>query len=983
MIWSITSPARAAACTAVILAASLAQDAPGPGRDVEITVTEGTSMAVAASPDRLWIAIDLLGSVWVLPFRGGEARRITPTTLEAHRPTWAPDGRTVAFQGFGDDGAWHLYSVGINHEGLKQITRSTFDDREPAWSHDGSRMLFSSNRGGGSPTIWEVTLASGATRRVARRPGTMPSWRPGDDGFLFASYDPRQKDTDGIWATDLDGRERLAVPAPTGFVGSPAISPDGELIACVDAGRLRIGLQPVTPSEEVFQSRPQWLSRNEILYSADGHIKRRALNGLSTEIRFQARVSLTRPTYTAVHRVLEPSGPQRLVGIVNPAVSPDGTRIAFTALGDLWILPIGDRPIRLTSDQFVELDPAWSPDGTRIAFGSDRGGSMALWVHDFRAGIAALMSKGRGRVSGTAWSPDGRLIAYAANRDELFAFDSRTNTEVGGWVPGTVNREEAEPMPLFGQLGRATWGPDSRALAFDAERNDPNHILVYRFDEHVTRGALLQPDPSITRDINSPAWSPNGVKMVFAADGRLWVVPVDPTTATATSMPVSIAEEFSESPSWDADSRRLVYLTPSGLRRLSDGGPLEPVVADLGWAPSRPPRRVVVHAGQVFDGRSDALRGQTDIVIENGVIADVTPHTDDLHAGAVVDAGEETVLPGFIDARTSIDPTYGEALGRIWLAYGITSVRDVALPAYAGIEQREAIGHGRRIGPRVFIAGEPFDGRRIGHSTSIASDQQIEPALARATLLGVDFLTMRGRLGGSFERRLANYAHARGLRATTGDLFAAIAFGFDELDMPMGRSYRDVIDAIGQSEMMLAPMLSRAGGFQLSYETDRSWLQDPRLALFPAPLARRYEALAARLPRLADQQIVRRLEESIKPRREAVKAIAAAGGRIVAGTDAPLGDLPYGLSLHSELEQLVLAGMPPFRVLQAATSTAAEALGVGDELGTIEPGKIADLVFLGGDPRQDIRRTRDVRRVMRGGRVYDAASLGIPQQSPR
>jgi imidazolonepropionase-like amidohydrolase len=536
---------------------------------------------------------------------------------------------------------------------------------------------------------------------------------------------------------------------------------------------------------------------------------------------------------------------------------------------------------------------------------------------------------------------------------------------------------------LFGQLGRATWAPDSQALAFDAERSDPNHILLYRFDQHLTKGALLQPDLSITRDINSPAWSPNGVKMAFAADGRLWVVPVDPTSAMATSTPVSIAEEFAESPSWAGDSRRLVYLTPNGLRRLSDSSSAEVIVADMGWAPSRPPRRVVVHAGQVFDGRNDGLRGQTDIVIENGIIIDVTPHSDDLHAGGVLDAGEETVLPGFIDARTSIDQTYGEALGRIWLAYGITSVRDVALPSYAGVEQREAIANGRRIGPRVFIAGDPFDGRRLGRNTAITSDQQIEPALARAALLGVDFLTMRGRFGGSFERRLADYAHAHGLRATTGDLFAAIAFGFDELDMPIGRVYRDVIDAIGKSEMILAPMLSETGGFQLSYERDRSWFRDTRLALFPAPLARRYETLAARPPAMMDQQRVRRLEEALKPRREAVKAIVAAGGRIVAGTDAPMGDLPYGLSLHSELEQLVLAGMPPFRVLQAATLTAAEALGVSDELGTIEPGKFADLVFLGGDPLQDIRRTRDVRRVMRGGRVYDAASLGVPQQSPR
>ena len=93
-----------------------------------------------------------------------------------------------------------------------------------------------------------------------------------------------------------------------------------------------------------------------------------------------------------------------------------------------------------------------------------------------------------------------------------------------------------------------------------------------------------------------------------------------------------------------------------------------------------------------------------------------------------------------------------------------------------------------------------------------------------------------------------------------------------------------------------------------------------------------------------------------------------AGGRIIAGTDSPI--VPYGLGLHVELESYVHAGMTPFQALQTATTNAAQALGLETELGTIEPGKRADLTFLGSDPLQDIRNTRDVKRVMRGGRIY-------------
>src|SRR5262249_62302822 len=104
-----------------------------------------------------------------------------------------------------------------------------------------------------------------------------------------------------------------------------------------------------------------------------------------------------------------------------------------------------------------------------------------------------------------------------------------------------------------------------------------------------------------------------------------------------------------------------------------------------------------------------------------------------------------------------------------------------------------------------------------------------------------------------------------------------------------------------------------------------------------------------------------------------IKAIAAGGGRILAGTDAPID--PYGLGLHVELESYVHAGLTPFQALQTATVNAAQALGLDGQLGTIEPGKIADLTLVGGNPLEDIRNTRDVRHTIKGGRVYTLKQL--------
>ncbi len=951
---------RAALWAAIVAGALLAQDAPLPTHDIDVSVTEGTAgMKASASPDHQWIAIDLLGSIWLVPLGGGEAKKLTPDSLEAYAPAWAPDSQTVAFEALGDDGAWHVESINIDGKGLKSITEGLFEDRQPAWSHDGTRILFTSDRGGDATSIWEVTLGSRALRRMTTRAAVNPAWAPHDEGLAFASPDGMGKW--GIWTIDADGREQ-------------------------EVGTTQ-GLAP-TLSWNPTTNKLSWIG------------------GRERTPRFHATVKLKRADYSAARRVLEPSDPQPLRGIVSPAVSPDGTKVAFTALGDLWVLPIGEQPVKVTDDPSLELDPAWSPDGFKLAFASDRTGSMELWMHDFRAGVAVPLTREDESVSGAAWSPDGARIAFLRNHAIVASVP----------VPGTVSSCRALDSSIFAflalgrllvpdDLGRPTWAPDSCTVAvgslfpYTPRLSDGlNQLLLYAFDRQLGQD-LVHPSGSFTSDLlfpehsvgnrrgSTPVWSPDGFKIAFVSDGKLWVVPVD-SGGQPTGPPSPVADDLPDSPTWQRDSEHLVYVNPNGLRRTT-GALSESINADLAWAPNPPPQRVIVHAGQMFDGVSDRVLGQTDFTIENGVITRIDPHSDQGHAGAVVDAGDEFVMPGFIDARVHLDPSYGESLGRIWLAYGVTSVRDVSLNPYAGVEQREAVGNGRRIGPRVFIAGDPFDGRRVREAggVSIGSEQVLDTALQRATLLGVDGLVVRGRMAGPLEQRLVEYAHAHGLRATTGSLFAAMAFGYDELDFPVSQPVRSVVNIIGKSGMLWAPEFSASGGFAASYENDRSMLRDARLGLFPVRVAERYKRLGATAQTIDEKRLLASLEDSLKPRREALKAIVAAGGRVVAGTNAPgpdtAGSLLYGLSLHAEMEQLVLAGMTPFRALQAATMTAADALGAGDAIGTIEVGKLADLVFLGGDPLQDIRRTRDVRRVMRGGRLYDPGMLGVLQQPTR
>jgi len=174
--------------------------AAAPPKPVTITVDEGTSMSVAVSPDGRMLAMDLQGSIWVMPATGGPAKRITDLFNDAHQPVWSPDAKTIAFFAY-RDGGYDLWAVAPDGTGQHQLTRGTFDDREPAFSHDGTRIAFSSDRGnplGSDYNIFVLDLRSGDIRQLTSNPAedVMPSWSPDDRQIAFAST---REDGHGIW----------------------------------------------------------------------------------------------------------------------------------------------------------------------------------------------------------------------------------------------------------------------------------------------------------------------------------------------------------------------------------------------------------------------------------------------------------------------------------------------------------------------------------------------------------------------------------------------------------------------------------------------------------------------------------------------------------------------------------------------------------------------------------------------------------------
>jgi imidazolonepropionase-like amidohydrolase len=414
---------------------------------------------------------------------------------------------------------------------------------------------------------------------------------------------------------------------------------------------------------------------------------------------------------------------------------------------------------------------------------------------------------------------------------------------------------------------------------------------------------------------------------------------------------------------------------------------------------------LLIRGGTLIDGTGRAAIQDAEILIRDGMIAEIRAGGDvERSTGVeVIEARGKFIIPGLIDSHVH----YGDSYAELFLSHGVTTVGDLGNPYQWQLAIKKGLNSGRMAGPRFFFCGETgLPGNDAAqpplvHRRGLDTIRKPEDAAAIVKRLkdsGVDCIKLNEEFSGELFSAMAQAAHASGLKVISHSFNAAdsIRWGIDGIEHMVGIAVATAAsprakEAVGRLHLEaghknsslyqwmepaqfdgLIQDLVRGGVFinptlafewkALSDRTRQHEQEDTRLLNTPALS---YFDLDDRLVSLgqyhwADNRSaeeIRQFKDGYRKVQQFLAMFVQAGGKIYAGTDSAAATTP-GLTLHHEMELLVDAGISPMRAIQAATKNGAEILGLDSKLGTIEKGKIADLVLLDANPLENIGNTK-------------------------
>jgi Tol biopolymer transport system component len=1080
---------------AVVGAAPSAQDAPAqkadagksekaprkdlplvPTRTISFETTEGSWLSLDTAPDGKTIVFELLGDLYTLPMTGGTATRITSGMAFDSQPRFSPDGSRIVFisDRSGDDNLWTARADGTDAKALTKGKNQTY--LSPEWTLDPNYVVATRSSGQAGMQLWLYHIDGGSGVQLTGQAEDQRSLNPVGAAF---GKDPRY-----IWFTvrtatgsvynQMNFRWQLSVyDRKTGEVfrrsdelGSamrPVVSPDGKWLVYATRHDAQTGFRirnletgddewlayPVQRDDQESRATRDLMpgsaftpDSSALITSFDGKIWRVDVPGGAIKpIPFTAKVEQQIGPKLEFDYAIGTEGSVKAQQIRHPVLSPDGTKLAFTAFDRLYVkdYPNGT-PRRLTDAQVGEHQPNWSPDGRHIVY--------VTWS-DAEAGHVRRVPAAGGTVetltrlpsfySEPIYTPDGsRIVVVRGPRVERMEDFSSSGTGGQGldlmWMPA-AGGDLTRIAPHRGEAPH--FGPENdRIYVWEGSRG----LVSFRFDgtdrrDHVKVTGYRAPGATQASQASSARISPDGRYALVEAQRNLYVVTIPvvggaaPTISVANpesaSVPVRrltrVGGEFGrwaskgDRATWAIGRAFFDYDIPAaraaeekdrlaqqakGKKPEEDEKPAAAAGEEPGDEQKKPKApvydaketEITVTMPRSKPGGSTVLRGariitmKGDEVIENGDIV-VTGNriaavgkrgSVNVPAGAqVIDVTGKTIMPGLVDVHAHIRPAFEVHRTQVWeylanLAYGVTTTRDPQTATSDVVTYRDMVEAGLMLGPRIYHTGPG-----VFSSDNVQSLEEARDVLNRYSKYW-DTKTIKQYMAGNRQQRqwIVMAARQQQLMPTLeGGLdlklnLTQIIDGYSGLEhsLPIVPLYKDVVELVARSGIVYTPTL---------------------LVLYGGPWAENYfyegEDIHAdeKLRRFTphgelDEAVLRRPwfhpQEYAHPMHAKVLAeIVKAGGKVGLGGHGQR----QGLGVHWELWAIQSGGMPVHEALKIATIVGADAIGLDKDLGSVEPGKLADLMVLDRNPLEDVRHTNTIRYVMKDGSLFDGATLDM------